>query len=149
MKLSLPSALVCWALLTSTAVCFAQSRPEKSDFDWGLLSGEWAESAQHACGCKPDNLHFRFALSADKKTVTFKLDRLWNIASKQVTEYSAEILEANGRMLVIRYGPELEVASPEMRLWELLFIGPGTYRWRATTWREGIYNDVIGVKCLN
>lgn len=136
--LSLVAALV-------PAAGYAQSKSER--FDWSLLNGKWAESADHAYGCRPDNLHFKFDVSADKKRITFKLDRRWPIAGQEVSEYSANVVEANGRMLVIRYGQELTKIPAEMREWEVLFIGPGTYRWRATAWPAGQYNTVIGVKC--
>ena len=126
--------------------CAASAQRAHEPFDWSLLEGNWAESADHAFGCRSDNLHFRFALSPDKKRVTFKLDRKWPIAGQEVSEYSAEILEATGRALVIKYGPELTKIPDDMREWELLFIGPGTYRWRATAWRPGQYNTVVGVR---
>jgi hypothetical protein len=123
------------------------SNAASTSFDWTLLQGRWAESSDHAFACRQDNVHFRFETNADRTRVTFRLDRPWPIAGKQVTEYSAAIVEASGRMLVIRYGPELDGTAPEMREWELLFIGPGVYRWRATSWRSGSYNNVIGVRC--
>jgi hypothetical protein len=134
-------------LLAALLPCAAVAQRAPKSFDWSLLEGNWAESADHAFGCRTDNLHFKFVPSADKKRLTFKLDRKWPIAGEEVSEYSAEVVEASGRMLVIRYGPELTRIPAEMREWELLFIGPGTYRWRATAWRPGQYNTVIGVKC--
>lgn len=117
-------------------------------FDWSLLQGKWAESTHHQFGCRPDNLHQRLSVSEDKKTLTFKNDRKWLIGSGQeVEDYSAAILRSSANVLVIRYGPALPNIPDEMREWEMRFIGPGTYRWRATAWREGVYNEVIGVKC--
>jgi hypothetical protein len=145
MRTTTPQPLAYLLFLGSLA-----SSPTKAQepFDWKLLQGQWAESSAHAYACRKDNLHFRFVLSPDRKQVTFKLDRKWQIGTgKEVTEYSAEIREAHGRMLVIRYGPELEGLSDEMRTWELLFIGPGVYRWKATAWPPGTYNTVIGVRC--
>jgi len=126
----------------------ATQSPAEAAFDWQLLSGKWAESAQHAFACRPDNLHFHFAVSPDRKTLTFKLDRKWVIGTgKEVEEYNATIVSAEGRLMVIRYGPEVGELTPEMAEWELLFIGPGVYRWRSTLWRPGQYNNVIGVRC--
>lgn len=127
------------------ASCQAQSVSEP--FDWSLLEGRWAESADHAYGCRKDNLHFTFAISADRSRLTFKLDRPWPIAGQQVTEYSAQVTKAAGRTLLIRYGEELKNIPAEMREWELRFIGPGTYRWRASSWPANQFNTVIGVKC--
>lgn len=117
-------------------------------FDWSLLHGQWAESTRFQFGCRQDNLHHQFVVSADKKSITFKLDRLWKIGTgKKVREYTASIQSAKENALVIRYGPELQGLSDELREWELRFIGPSTYRWRATAWPENQYNEVVGVKC--
>lgn len=116
-------------------------------FDWSLLQGKWAESTRHQFGCRPDNVHQRFIVSEDRKTITFKNDRVWKIGTgQQVEQYSAAILRASPDVLIIRYG-YLPGIPDEMREWEMRFIGPGTYRWRATAWNEGEYNEVIGVKC--
>jgi hypothetical protein len=129
------------------ALCASAAFAAPEPFDWSLLNGQWAESAEHAYACRPDNVHFSFDVSPDRSGLRFKLDRPWPIAGKQLAEYSASIVEASGRMLVIRYGPELSDIPSDMREWELLFIGPGVYRWRATAWRSGSYNNVIGVRC--
>jgi hypothetical protein len=117
-------------------------------FDWTLLQGQWAESTKNQFACRPDNLHHRFEPSADKKSIVFRLDRKWKILTgKEVEHYAATIKKAELNVLVISYGPELGETPPEMKEWELRFIGPGTYRWRSTAWPEGQYNAVIGIKC--
>ena len=119
-----------------------------SGFDWSLLQGKWAESTNHQFGCRPENLHQWLIVSEDKKTITFKNDRKWEIGTGQrVEKYSASILRSSANVLVIRYSSDLAGIPDKMREWEMRFIGPGTYRWRATAWREGEYNEVIGVKC--
>jgi hypothetical protein len=117
-------------------------------FDWKLLEGEWAESVESNFGCRPDNLHHRFQVSPDRKSLIFKLDRKWTIGTGQeVEQYAARIVRSEDNALVIRYGPELPGLSEEMREWEMRFVGPSTYRWRSTSWKAGQYNQVIGVKC--
>jgi hypothetical protein len=121
---------------------------EADAFEWSLLQGQWAESTRHQFGCRPDNLHHEFVVSSDRKRITFKLDRNWKIGTgREVKEYSASVLQEQPNALIIRYGPELQDIPDEMREWELRFIGPGTYRWRATAWPAGEYNEVVGVKC--
>lgn len=117
-------------------------------FDWSLLKGTWAESSEHKYGCRPDNLHQHFEVSSDRKSLLIKNDRKWRMGDGQEVErYSATIVSHAPNMLVIRYGPEMTAIPEEFREWEMRFIGPGTYRWRATSWPIGRYNDVIGVKC--
>lgn len=140
-------SLSLFALLPAAAHAIA-AQYLTSGFDWSLLQGKWAESTSHQFGCRSDNLHQWFIVSSDKKTVTFKNDRKWKIGTGQELEqYSASILSSYENVLVIRYGTDLPGIPDEMREWEMRFIGPGTYRWRATAWREGEYNNVIGVKC--
>ena len=124
------------------------SAARAEDFNFKLLEGEWAESVQNAFGCRPDNLHFRFAVSEDHQRLDFVLDRPWRIGNgPQVQHYGAAIVSQSPLMLVIRYDENVAAIPAGMREWELLFIGAGTYRWRATFWRRGEYNDVIGTKC--
>ncbi len=129
-------------LMSLPFMSYAQS------FDWSLLSGKWAESVEAKFGCRPDNLHQNFVVSPDRKRLTFKLDRKWRVSTgAMLTEYNAAVVRAEPNSLIIKYGPELKGIPDEMREWELRFIGPGAYRWRATAWPQGQYNDVIGVKC--
>ena len=133
-------------LLLCASAHGAQAQPQA--FNTALLSGEWAESVRNAYGCRADNVHHRFELSADRKHLLFKLDRPWRIGSgPEVREYGAAVLRESANMLVIRYDDKLIGLPAGMCEWQLLFIGPGTYRWRATFWRDGMFNDVVGVKC--
>ena len=135
-------------VLACAGPCAAHAQAQAREFDYSLLNGEWAESVQNAYGCRPDNVHFRMAVSADRKHLDFVLDRPWRIGSAApVQRYGAAIVSESPAMLVIRYDDSVAGIPANMREWELLFIGPGTYRWRATFWRRGEYNDVVGVKC--
>ena len=136
------SIVAALAALLVPAPALAQS------FDWSLLKGEWAESTDHNYGCRPDNLHQKLEVSDDKNTLTFRNDRLWKIGTGQEVErYTATIVTARENILVIKYGPELQGLPEEYRTWEMRFIGPSTYRWRATSWLPNQFNTVIGVKC--
>lgn len=129
-------------------LCLASGIAAGQEFNWKLLDGRWAESTKHQFGCRAENLHQTFEVSADHRTLTLKNDRLWKIGTgDEVTEYRASILRAEGNSLFIRYGKELQGIPAEYREWEMRFIGPSTYRWRALTWAPNEFNDVIGVKC--
>lgn len=140
-KLSIPCIAITLAL-TSTSGC------AQNTFDWSLLHGNWAESSEHKYGCRSDNLHQSFEVSSDHRTLVFKNDRKWRMGpGPEVERYTATIVSQASNVLVIKYGPELKGLPDKYREWEIRFIGPGTYRWRATSWPMGTYNDVIGVKC--
>jgi hypothetical protein len=129
------------ALLFTTQVVMAQ------DFDRTLLNGVWAESTNYQFGCRSENLHQRLELAKDGKTLTFMNDRDWQIGTGQkVRQYTASVMRSSVNVLVIRYGPELANIPDNMREWEMRFIGPGTYLWRATAWPPNLFNEVIGVK---
>lgn len=118
------------------------------EFDWKLLDGNWAESTDHQYGCRAQNLHQQLELSADKKTLKFKNDRIWKVgADSEIREYSAVVVRAQDNSLFIKYTTELQGIPPDYREWEMRFIGPGTYRWRALHWGANEFNNVIGVKC--
>ncbi len=129
------------------ALCSTVARAQTT-FDWSLLEGKWAESSEHKYGCRPDNVHQQFEVSTDRKTLVLRNDRKWRMDNGQEIErYSATIISHAPNVLVIKYGPELKDIPDEYREWEMRFIGPGTYRWRASAWPVGRYNNVIGVKC--
>lgn len=132
----------------SFAACAFTSQDATPGFDWSILEGKWAESTRNQFACRPENLHQWLSASEDKKAITFKNDRKWKIGSGQaVEEYSASIVRSSPNVLVIRYSGDLLDIPEEFREWEMRFIGPGTYRWRPTAWPEGVFNDVIGVRC--
>lgn len=138
-----PLHAFCSLLMLIAAAASAQ------EFDRPLLDGLWAESTNYQFGCRPDNLHQRLELSADGKKLTFKNDRKWKIGTGQeVTQYSAAVVLSSKNVLILKYGPELSGISDELREWEMRFVGPGTYLWRATSWAPNQFNEVIGVKCM-
>ncbi len=118
------------------------------DFDKTVLSGLWAESVNTQPACASDTLHFRFELSEDGKILSFKLDRMWQVANgKSVDKYSAKVLEATSRTMVIEYIDIDGLPDGYPKAWELAFVSPGVYRWRATVWPEGEVNPVVGIRC--
>ena len=144
----MPRVVMRFSRLVLLLLFAAANGAHAEQFNTALLAGEWAESVRNAFGCRPDNVHHRFELSADRKQLLFKLDRPWRIgAGPELREYGAAVLRESANMLVIRYDDKVTGLPAGMREWELLFIGPGTYRWRATFWRDGMFNDVVGVKC--
>lgn len=139
------------ALVALSGSGLAQPAPEQGmAFDRSLLGGIWAESVDTTDACAMSNLHNTFELSADGKTLVFKLDRKWKIASGDPLErYSATVVRSTRQSLVIRYNADIGTLPPGYPTeWELAFVAPGVYRWRATEWPEGKVNNVVGVKCF-
>ena len=138
-----PSRILPFIVFFFAATCNAQ------EFERSALTGLWAESVNTKPACAEDNLHHHFELSEDGKTLVFKLDRKWRIASGEAVEsYSATVVSSTNRKLVIRYNSDigtLPVGYPTE--WELAFVAPDVYRWRATEWPEGKVNPVVGVRC--
>lgn len=118
-------------------------------FDRSLLAGVWAESVNTSPACAESNLHHTFELTTDGKTLNFKLDRKWTIATGQAVErYSATVVSSTKHSLVIRYNTDIGTPPSGYPIeWEISFVAPGVYRWRAEAWPEGNVNTVVGVKC--
>lgn len=129
-------------------LCLYSCLAQAESFDWELLKGNWAESDENLYACRPDNVHQTLLVSADHTTLKLINDRPWLMMSgDKIKEYSATILKAEGKSLFIRYNSEIQNVPPEYMEWELRFIGPGTYRWRALSWDADVFNNVIGIKC--
>jgi hypothetical protein len=129
-----------WATLSTTALA--------QDFDRSLLSGVWVESDNTDYACTSDKPHQRFELSKDGKTLVFKFDRMLPIVTgKTVDQYSATVILATPRALVIEYNDTEGLPKGFPTTWELAFVAPGTFRWRATEWPVGHVNRVVGVRC--
>jgi len=134
------SFVLFWATLSTSALA--------QEFDRSLLSGEWVESDSTDFACTRDKPHQRFELSADGKTLVFKIDRKLPIASSKIVDlYSATVILATPKALVINYNDTEGLPKGFPKSWELAFIAPGVYRWRATDWPEGHVNRVVGVRC--
>ena len=120
------------------------------EFDRSLLTGDWVESDNTDFACTSNKAHQRFELSEDGKTLVFKLNRKLLIATgKMVDQYSASVLLALPKALIIEYNDTEGLPKGFPKTWELAFIAPGIYRWRATVMPEGHVNYVVGVRCSN
>mgnify|MGYP006864925270 CR=1 FL=1 len=88
-------------------------------------------------------------MSPDGNTLVFKLDRKWKIATgNHVEQYSATVLSTTPWILTIRYNADIGPLPPDYPLqWEMAFVGPGIFRWRATEWRGDQVNTIVGVRC--
>ena len=122
---------------------------QAEEFDRSLLSGLWAENANTRLACAPEELHVRYELSADGKGLIIKFDRKEKINSgKTVEQFSATVLRSDAHTLVIRYNADAGDFGPNYpKEWEMVFVAPGVYRWRATDWPEGRVNAVVGIRC--
>jgi len=113
------------------------------------LAGDWAESYNNKPACSPDNLHFKMELNPKEKKLNVLLDRMWKLDNGETTDrYSATIISATDRTLVIRYDNETRARQDGSLVeWELSMVAPDIYRWRETGWSEDEVNSVVGVKC--
>lgn len=119
------------------------------DFDRSLLEGAWVVNSNTDYACTENKLHTRFKLSADGKTLKFIQDREWKLNSgKTVEHYSATVISNTNRVLTIKYNTDAGEHPPNYpKEWEMAFVAPGVYRWRATNWPRGRVNVVVGIRC--
>lgn len=122
---------------------------QAQEFDRALLSGLWAENASTKPACEADNPRVRYELSPDGKVLVFKLDRPLRIGTgRTVSQYSATVVRSTARSLVIRYNADIGETPPDYpKEWEMSFVAPGVYRWRATEPPDGRVNPVVGIRC--
>lgn len=126
----------------------ALSQAQAQTFDDFVLLGAWSESVDAGFTCKPGDLRQQFELSADRKTLTFHNDEARAMSNGKVLKsYTATVLREERHALFIRYNKDVGGTEPGLEEWEMRFIGPSAYRWRATAWNPGRYNTVIGVRC--
>ncbi len=118
------------------------------EFDKSLIAGVWSESINTSQACNSENLHTTFELTNEGKNLVFKLDRAWEIATgKSVTEYTAKVLSSTSNSMTIEYENLSGLPDNYPETWEISFVAPGVYRWRASSWPAGKVNSVVGIRC--
>ena len=143
---SAAAALISLSLLigcTSTS-----SQPRNLSFDTQLLTGWWSDNASTAQACTKENPRIRFVFGEDGEHLVLQFDRKWDTEIGESDKFGAKIVSATDRTLVIQYDGESRLdPAGKPNQWELAVVAPGVYRWRATEWRAGTVNAVVGVKC--
>lgn len=124
------------------------SHSQSKIFDKAQMSGVWAESVDASLACDSKNLHNRFEFSDDDKTLIFKLDRPWKIATdKEVSQYSAKIIKESHNSLTIEYFDTAGLPEGYPKEWDIVFVADGVYRWKASSWPDTKVNSVVGIRC--
>lgn len=113
------------------------------------LSGVWADSVDTEPACAMKNWHVRYEFSADRKRLSIQFDRdIDSGAAGKISHMDATILSATARTITFRYDGEQRMNSLGKPVeWQLAMVAPGVYRWRATDWRVGEVNTVVGIQC--
>jgi hypothetical protein len=128
---------------------FGAIEPAPFPFDVNQLSGVWADSVAIDSACAMKNWHFRYEFSIDRKRLAIKFDReIDSGAAGKISQMDATILSATARTITLRYDGEQRMNSLGKPVeWQLAIVAPGVYRWRATDWRVGEVNAVVGIQC--
>lgn len=149
MKKSIPSILVALAASSAATSAFAAIEPAPFPFDVKQLSGVWADSVDTEPACGMKNGHFRYEFSSDRKRLAIKFDReIDSGTAGKISQIDATILSATARTITLRYDGEQRMNSLGQPIeWQLAMVAPGVYRWRATDWRVGVVNTVVGIQC--
>lgn len=124
------------------------SHTQSKEFDKAQMSGVWAESVDTSLACDSKNLHNSFEFSDDGKTLVFKLDRPWVIATgKEISQYSAKIIKSSHHSLTIEYLDSAGLPEGYPKEWDIVFVADGVYRWKASSWPDTKVNSVVGIRC--
>lgn len=134
--------LACWAVLGSMA---AQAE-ESID---SLLAGSWQENWDRGEVCTPSSANFTMTLDRKSKTLVFQYDReVQSFDGQKRTALTYFVREYRPRSLVLALDGETRKGDSGNPVeWELIFVGRGIYRWRATEWPNREVNRIIGVRC--
>ena len=142
-----PIAFILMALASTATL--AAIEPAPFPFDVNQLSGVWADSVDAEPACATKNGHFRYEFSSDRKRLAIQFDReIDSGAAGKVSHIDATVLAATARTITFRYDGEQRMSSLGKPIeWQLAMVAPGVYRWRATDWRAGQVNTVVGIRC--
>lgn len=115
------------------------------------LAGFWQESYDRGDVCGPDTPKFTMTLDRKTKTVLFQYDKeVQGYDGKLRTQLRWFVREYRPRSLVLALDGETRKGeSGQPMEWELLLVGRGLYRWRATEWPHRDVNRVVGVRCTD
>jgi len=118
-------------------------------FNRSQLSRLWVTSADTKIACSPEKSRSRYKLSNDGKTLLIKLDRKSKLNSgKIVSQFSASVVRSSRRSLFITYNLDAgKFPADYPKMWEMVFVTPGVFRWRASNWPKGQVNPVVGIRC--
>jgi hypothetical protein len=135
--------------LTTLSATAASAEQISFPFDFTQLAGAWVDNFSTEAACSMKNPRFRFEFSLDKKHLTIVFDRKTdNSLGANKDRFEASVTAATNQTLVIRYDGETRLNNlGKLIEWELAVVAPGIYRWRATDWKTGQVNTVVGIRC--
>lgn len=114
-----------------------------------LLAGTWQENWDRADVCTEASASFTVRLDRKANTISFDYDKpMQGYDGKMRTQLFWYVREYRPKSLVLALDGETRKGSNGLPLeWEMIFVGHGLYRWRATEWPHREVNRVVGVKC--
>lgn len=130
-------------LLLSTAAAAAPS-----SFDDAQLAGSWSESVNTNATCSGERRFTRMQLSDDHQRLAIFNDRTWTSKLGVTNHFAATVTAETEHSLTLVYDNEVR-HTPAGKLveWQIIFVAPGVFRWRETSWPEGKVNGVVGIRC--
>lgn len=132
------------AILLLTAAAGAAS----ANFDETQLAGSWSESVNTNSVCSGERRFTRMQLSDDRQRLAIFNNRTWSSKLGVTNHFAATVTAESEHSLTLVYDNETRrTASGKLVEWELIFVAPGVFRWRETSWPDGKVNGVVGVRC--
>lgn len=132
------------AILLLSAAAAAAPTP----FDDAQLSGSWSESVNTSATCSGERRFTRMQLSDDHQRLAIFNDRTWTSKLGVTNHFAATITAETEHSLTLVYDHEnRRNADGKLVEWQIVFVAPGVFRWRETSWPEGKVNGVVGIRC--
>ncbi|TAK82456.1 MAG: hypothetical protein EPO01_13970 [Aquabacterium sp.] len=140
-----------WAVLGISCglLCAVPASAQTEDPYDSLLSGTWQENWDRGDVCGANAANFTITLDRKAKTVLFQYNKeVQGYDGKMRTQLRWFVREYRPKSLVLALDGETRKGDSGQPLeWELLLVGRGLYRWRATEWPHREVNRVVGVRC--
>ena len=117
-------------------------------FDDDQLSGSWSVSVNANATCSGERRLTRMQLSDDHRRLAIFNDRTWTSKLGVTNHFAATVTAEAEHSLTLVYDNETRRnASGKLVEWQIVFVAPGVFRWRETSWAEGKVNGVVGIRC--
>lgn len=140
--------IVAAALASGIASIPLPTPPEPRAFQT-VLDGSWDQGSDFASLCGADRAQHTMQFSDDGKNLVVKFDKPHKIYDgSTVTSVTYQVLATSDVSLTLALeGDSRHDTQGSPIVWELVVVGSGLFRWRATSYPVGTYNDVLGRRC--
>lgn len=137
-----------WGICIVALLCWHHGARAQDSLE-SLSAGKWQESWDRNEVCSGVTPAFTISVDRNKNTLTFNYEReVQAFDGRMRRSLKYFVREYRPHSLVLALDGETRKGENGVLVeWELIFVGRGIYRWRATEWPHREVNRIIGVRC--